>query len=405
MSTVASDWGSLFARRTRSGGGSEITAILALAEATEVITFSGGFPAPETFPQRELPTLLAELLDRGGSRALQYAPTPGLEGFREALADRLARTEGRRPDSAELLVTSGGIDALALLGRALLDQGDPVVVEEPTYLGAITAFGGYEARILDVALDADGLDVEALAALLGRGVRPKMLYVIPDHQNPTGLTLSASRRQALVDLCRRHGVLIVEDVAYRELGESEEPPPSLWSLGPDVTVQIGTFSKIFFPGVRLGWAVGPEPVISQLVRAKQNADQCAGALGQCLAERYLRGGGLDAQLPRSRALYRERRQAMLAALDRHLPDGYRWTRPTGGFFVWLDGPTGLDTVALAPRAEQAGVAYVPGAPFHARPERGMATMRLAFSRTAPAEIDEGVARLAALLASPEALAR
>jgi 2-aminoadipate transaminase len=389
-------WGRAFARRTHAGGGGDITAILALAEATEVITFSGGFPAPETFPNQELPALLDRLLG-SSSAPLQYGPTPGLEGFRDALSDRLERTEGRRPAESELLVTSGGIDALTLIGRAMLDQGDLVAVEAPTYLGALSAFGSYEAETLEVPLDADGLDVDAFGEALGRGARPKLVYVIPDHQNPTGQTLSADRRAALVALCRRHGVLIVEDVAYRDLGATPERPPSLWTLGPDITVQIGTFSKIFFPGIRLGWAAGPAPVVAEMTRAKQTSDQCAGSLGQCLAEAYLRSGGLDAQLPRSRALYDERRRAMLAALEAHLPPGFTWTRPAGGFFVWVSGPAGLDTVGLAPRAEAAGVAYVPGAPFYAASGQGAHEMRLAYSRATPTQITEGIRRLGDLL--------
>jgi 2-aminoadipate transaminase len=397
----ATAWAPAFARRTLSSGSGDITAILALAASTEVITFSGGFPAPETFPHSELPGMLARLLEDGattlGSRSLQYGPTPGLDGFRSALADRLASTERRRPAEGELLVTSGGIDALALVGRAFLDAGDLVAVEEPTYLGAITAFRCYEADILEVPIDAAGLDVEQLERRLGAGARPKLVYVVPDHQNPTGQTLSAERRHALVALCRRYGVLIVEDVAYRDLGETADRLESLWEIGPDVTVQIGTFSKIFTPGFRLGWAVGPEPVIAQMVRAKQNADQCSGSLGQCLAESYLRSGALEAQLPRSRALYNERRHAMLDALGAHLPAGFTWTRPTGGFFVWVTGPAGLDTVALAPRAVEAGVAYVAGAPFYAGAGKGRHELRLAYSRATPAEIDEGVSRLGALL--------
>jgi 2-aminoadipate transaminase len=397
----ATAWEQAFARRTRSAGSGDITAILALAASTEVITFSGGFPAPETFPHSELPTMLAELLEgaptTAGSLSLQYGPTPGLDGFRSALSDRLASTDGRRPAEAELVVTSGGVDALSLLGRAFLDGGDLVAVEEPTYLGAITAFRSYEAELLEVPLDASGLDVEAFARLLEAGARPKLVYVIPDHQNPTGQTLSIERRLGLVAVCRRYGVLIVEDVAYRDLGETAESRPSLWSLGPDVTVQIGTFSKIFSPGFRLGWAVGPEPVIAQMIRAKQNADQCSGSLGQCLAEAYLRSGGLEAQLPHSRVLYNERRRAMLEALAAHMPPGFTWTRPAGGFFLWLTGPPGLDTVALAPRALAAGVAYVAGAPFYAGPGKGRHEMRLAYSRATPVEIDEGVRRLGALL--------
>jgi 2-aminoadipate transaminase len=408
-------WEQAFARRTRGAGGA-ITAILAMAGAEDVITFSGGFPAPETFPTAQLAGVAADLIGTDGARALQYAPTPGLPGLRQALADRLERTEGVRPDDDELLVTSGGIDALGLVGHAMLDRGDRVIVEAPTYLGAITAFRGFEAELTEVAVDADGLDVEALAAVLATGAGPKLLYTVPDHQNPTGLTLSAERRIALVELCRRHHVLVVEDVAYRELGPADAAgpdggpggpggpgrpaalPPSLYSLAPDVVVQIGTFSKTLFPGVRLGWAVGPAPVIAQMVTAKQNTDQCAGALGQCLAEAYLRSGGYDTQLPRSRALYASRRRAMLDACATHLPAGVTWTEPDGGFFTWLTAP-GVDTVALADRALAAGVAYVPGAPFYATAGSGPSQLRLSYSRVGPVDIDEGMHRLGALLAA------
>jgi 2-aminoadipate transaminase len=257
----------------------------------------------------------------------------------------------------------------------------------PTYLGAIMAFDSFEADVV-------GVPVDALARLLQDGLRPKLLYTIPEHQNPTGLTLSRERREALVALCRRYHVLVLEDVAYRELGFDGEQLPSLWSLAPDVVVQAGTFSKIFFPGVRLGWAAGPASVIARMAIAKQNTDQCAGALGQRLLEEYVRGGHLDDQLVRSRALYARRCAAMMAALEAHMPDHVTWTRPRGGFFTWVE--TGVDTVALAARAAAAKVAYVPGAPFHPGTGAGSA-LRLSFSRVADDEIDEGVRRLADLI--------
>jgi 2-aminoadipate transaminase len=240
------------------------------------------------------------------------------------------------------------------------------------------------------------LDVEALAGLLAAGLRPKLLYTIPDHQNPSGRTMSEDRRAALAALARRYGLLVVEDVAYRELSFGGERATSLWTLAPDVVVQIGTFSKTFFPGVRLGWATGPAALIGRMVEAKQNSDQCAGALGQRLVEEYLRGGHLDRQLERSRALYAERCAAMLTALDRTMPAGVSWTRPTGGFFTWLTVPIGTDTTTLARRAREARVAFVPGTPFY--PDgRGQRQLRLSFSRVTEQDIHEGVGRLAALL--------
>ena len=216
------------------------------------------------------------------------------------------------------------------------------MVEAPTYLGAIMAFRGYEADLRGVPMDDDGMRVDVLADLLATGLRPKVLYTIPDHQNPTGLSMAADRRAELVDLARRYHFLILEDVAYRELGFEDTAPPSLWSQAPDVVVQAGTFSKTFFPGVRLGWAAGPSEIITQLVTAKQNSDQCSGALGQRMLEEYGRGGHLARQLVQSRALYARRAALMNEALLAHMPDGTTWTSPRGGFFTWVTAPDGVE---------------------------------------------------------------
>jgi 2-aminoadipate transaminase len=385
-----------FARRV-AGGGDEISAILSLAGARDQITFSGGFPAPEAFPVGFVRRLVAESLGgAAAAAALQYTQTEGTAGLRRALSDWIATGQGPRPDPAGLMVTSGSIEALQLLCRALLDPGDRVLVESPSYLGAITAFTGFEARVEGVGMDDDGLLVDELDAALRTGPPPKLLYVIPDFQNPTGRWLSTERRHALVALARRRGLLIVEDVAYRELAFTPAGRPSLWSLGPDVVVQIGTFSKIFFPGVRLGWATGPEDLIGVLVRTKQNSDQCAGALGQWLVETYLAGGHLEPQLVRARELYAARARAMLAGLARHLPPGCRWTEPRGGFFTWVTAPPGVDTAALMPEAARLGVAYVPGAPFYPGRSAGN-QLRLSFSRATLDEIEEGTRRLGGLL--------
>jgi 2-aminoadipate transaminase len=392
------DWTASFARRAATLGGGEITAILALAGATNVITFSGGFPAPETFPTDVVTEIATGLLAKDAAVALQYSPTEGLAGTREYFASRLRDTQGRYPEQTELLVTSGGIDCMELAAKSLIDPGDVVVVEAPTYLGAIMAFRGYEADVRGVDLDDDGMRTDQLAALLARGVRPKIVYTIPDFQNPTGLSLSATRRAELIELARRYGFLILEDVAYRDLNFGAPPPPSIWSLAPDVTLQAGTCSKIFFPGVRLGWAAGPAPLISQLTVAKQNSDQCSGALGQRLLEEYGRGGHLDRQLAASRALYARRARLLTGALAAHLPAGSAWTTPDGGFYSWVTLPEGLDTVILNARAAERAVAFVPGAPFYpmATP-MGARQLRLSYSRVADDEIDEGIRRLAAVI--------
>jgi len=393
----ARGWSELFAQRTRAEVGGGLYEILALAADKTLIPFAGGFPDPQTFPAARTAALLEEMVASGDLSALQYSPTRGLPGPLDALAARVDALQGRRPAEGELIVTSGGIEALELLARSFLDRGDAVVVEAPTYLGAIMAFRSYESDVTAIPLDEDGLDVEALGGALAGGLRPKLLYTIPDHQNPAGVTLSAERRQALVKLAQRYGFLVVEDVAYRELGFDGEALPSLWSLAPDVVAQIGTTSKTFFPGVRLGWAVGPAEIVSQLVVAKQNTDQCAGALGQKLFEEYARRGALDEQLVHSRALYRRRCERMLAAFERTMPAGVTWTRPHGGFFSWVTLPEGIDAAELARAAAAAGVAVVPGTPFF--PDgRGGSNLRLSFSRVEDELIDEGIERLAALVA-------
>jgi 2-aminoadipate transaminase len=387
-------WEALFAERTRAGAGDGIAAILGLLANPELIPFAGGFPDPLTFPAERAAQLLAELAAAGDVSAFQYAPTQGLAGTRDALAARLESLQGSRPADTELLVTSGGIEALELVAKSFLDTGDTVVVEGPTYVGAIMAFRSFEADVVAVPLDEDGLDVDALEATLAGGLRPKLLYTIPDHQNPAVVTLAAERRAALVELARHYGFLIVEDVAYRELGFDGTAPPSLWSLGPDVVVQAGTTSKTFFPGVRLGWAAGPAEVVAQLVSAKQNTDQCSGALGQRLFEEYARRGWIDEQLARSRELYARKGGRLLAALAREMPAGVEWTRPQGGFFSWLTVPG--DAAEIARRAADEGVAVVPGALFY--PDgRGTTNIRLSFSMVDEELIDVGIARLAALV--------
>jgi 2-aminoadipate transaminase len=390
------DWSARLARRAQALGGGEITAILALAGATDVITFSGGFPDPQTFPRDILAGIAAKLIAQDAAVALQYSATEGLAGLRDYVAGRLEFREGGAPGPGELMITSGGIDCMELLAKTYIDPGDVVAVEAPTYLGAIMAFRGYEADVRGVAMDDDGMRVGLLADLLAGGLRPKIIYTIPDYQNPTGLSMNAERRHELVRLARRYGFLILEDVAYRDLGFGSAPPPSLWSLAPDVVLQAGTFSKIFFPGVRLGWAAGPAEIISRLIVAKQNSDQCSGALGQRMLEEYGRAGHLDRQIVSSRALYARRAGLMADALAAHLPEGSTWTRPRGGFYVWLTAPEGVDTVALSAAARARKVAYVPGRPFYPA-EAGAAQIRLAYSRVADHLIDEGIRRIGEVL--------
>lgn len=384
-----------FARRTRARGGDELSTILA-GSPPGVLSMTGGFPNPATFAAQELGELTARLVCDEPAVALQYSPCAGLPSTREYLRDRHQQLQGRRPDAGELMVTSGGMEAIALSCQALIDPGDAVAVEAPTYLGALMAFGGAEARTVPIPMDEAGLSVDALAERLAAGPRPKLVYTIPDYQNPTGRTLPLERRIALIELCRRHGVLILEDVAYRELPFDGTSLPTLWSLGPDVVLQAGTFSKSLSPGFRLGWATGPADVIAELVAAKQTTDQCAGALGQRVLEEYGRAGGFERHLPAARALYLSHWAALSAALERCMPDGVTWTEPTGGFLTWLTLPDELDAIALRPAALAAGVAYVPGQPFHVG-DAGANTLRLSFSHLGEDELTAAVERLAGVI--------
>jgi len=392
----AARWSHAFARRAQARGNAELTAILA-GSPPGVLSMTGGFPNLATFPTEVLDEIVGRLLRDEPGVALQYTPCEGLPSVRDYLRDRQEQLQGRRPEPAELIVTSGGMECIALACQSLLDPGDAIAVEAPTYLGALMAFAGFEADVHSIPMDEDGLRVDLLAERFDAGLRPKFVYVIAEYQNPTGRTLPLERRHALVEACRRHGVLIFEDVAYRELPfDDGSALPSLWSLAPDVVLQAGTFSKVFFPGVRLGWAAGPAEVIAQLAAAKQTSDQCAGGLGQRMVEAYGRAGHFEREIPRARALYASHWRAIEQAFRRHLPPGCRWTEPAGGFLTWLTLPAAIDTIAMRPAATAAGVAYVPGAPFYAG-EGGRNELRLSFSHLSEPELGTAVERLAGVI--------
>jgi 2-aminoadipate transaminase len=372
----------------------ELATILAGAPPG-VLSLAGGFPNPRTFPTTEIEEIVARLLRDDAAVALQYTAAEGIPSVREYLADRQEQLQGVRPDGDELIVTSGGMECLALVCRSLLAPGDAVAVEAPTYLGALMAFADRGAEVHGIPMDADGLIVDALAERLGGGLRPRLLYVIPEYQNPSGRTLPLARREALVELCRSHGVLILEDVAYREISFDGSALPTLWSLAPDMVLQAGTFSKVLSPGVRLGWAAGPRDAIAALAAAKQTSDQCAGALGQRIVEEYGRAGLFERNLGATRELYASHWRAIDGALRAHMPAGVSWSEPSGGFFSWLTLPEGLDAMALRAAALEAGVMYVPGSLFY--PGDGPRhELRVSFSLLAEKELETAIVRLATL---------
>jgi 2-aminoadipate transaminase len=382
------------ARRTARVQGSLIREILKATMRPGMISLAGGLPAPQSFPAEALRAAFDAVLAAEPERALQYSTTEGHPPLREWIAAQ--ETARGVPTSAEqVLVVSGSQQALDLIGKAMVDEGSPLLVESPTYLGALQAFAPFGPAFRSLPADEAGLLPEAIDDGLARGAR--LAYVMPNFQNPTGRTLSAERRSALAQAARRHDFWLVEDDPYGELWYRAAPPPSLRLHAAERTLRVASFSKVLAPGLRLGYVVGPRPAIELLARLKQATDLHTATLTQHVVARVLADGLLEAQLPRVRALYAGQAAAMLAALRSRMPEGVRWGEPQGGMFVWLTLPAQIDTLRLLDRALAAGVAFVPGAPFYPdEPPRN--TLRLSFVTVPAATIDRGVATLAALIA-------
>ncbi|MEU9412123.1 PLP-dependent aminotransferase family protein [Streptomyces sp. NPDC048281] len=379
------------AARARTVGGSPVREILAVTARPEVINFAGGLPAPELFDREGIAAAFRAVLEQAPERALQYSTTEGEPALRQRLAARVS-ARGLPTGADDLLVTTGSQQALSLLASALIDPGDTILVESPCYLAALQVFGLAGARVLPVPGDADGVDPAALAELI-RAERPKLLYLVPTFQNPTGRTMPAARRAALATTAARHGLWIIEDDPYGELRYDGDHAPWIASFpgAEDRTVLLGSLSKVMAPGLRLGWLRAPDALRRACAVAKQAADLHTPTLNQLAAARYL--DVLDAHVAKVRAVYGERRDAMLAGLADALPAGSTWQRPEGGMFLWARLPSSYDTTALLRRAVEQNVAYVPGEPFYAAdPDRS--TLRLCFVTQTPEEIGEGLRRLA-----------
>ncbi|MER6958058.1 PLP-dependent aminotransferase family protein [Streptomyces sp. NPDC000618] len=396
MTTAESAAVPALAARTADVGGSPVREILALTARPDVISFAGGLPAPELFDAAGIRAAYDAVLRESPRQVLQYSTTEGDPSLRATVAARLT-TRGLPTDPEDLLVTGGSQQGLSLLTSALLEPGDTILVEDPTYLAALQCFGLAGARIIPVPTDADGVMPDALDALVA-AERPKLLYLVPNFQNPTGRTLPLARRRAVAEVAARRGLWIIEDDPYGELRFSGDPVP--WVAGcagaEDRTVLLSSFSKVLAPGLRLGWLRGPAALRRACVIAKQAADLHTSTVDQAAAARYLADCDLDAHLATVRDAYRERRDALLAGLPDALPAGSGWNRPDGGMFLWARLPSGHDATALLPRAIAHDVAYVPGAPFFAgHPDP--ATLRLSFTTHTPAEITDGLNRLAKAL--------
>ena len=384
----------------RSAKRSEIRELLKLISRPEVISLAGGLPSPETFPVEEFCELVPEVLREHGRAAFQYGATEGDTGLLEQLV-KLSATEGIPGlDPSCLLVTSGSQQGLDLIGRVFLAPGDLVVCELPSYLGALAAFTACGARMHGVPMDDDGIipDLleEKLLALRRTRTRTKLLYLVPEFQNPKGVTLSHDRRHDVLAIAREFDLLVVEDTPYRRLRYVGDTLPTLKSLDTDGrVVSLFTFSKILSPGIRLGWVVADPDIIARLTIAKQAVDLCSSAFTQVLTREYLASGRLDALIEHSRVIYAEKRRVMLEALDENMDPawGVRWTRPEGGLFLWMTLPPPLDAHELFRVAIEENVAFVAGAAFHCD-GGGRNTLRLNFSYSTPSQLRTAVQRLA-----------
>jgi 2-aminoadipate transaminase len=385
------NWSALLERSGRAPRASAIRDLLSVTERPDVISFAGGLPAPELFPAAGLRAAFDAVLDEDAGGALQYGPTPGHRPLRALVAERLGR-RGIACSADDVVITTGSQQALDLLARVLAGRGLEVLVETPSYVGALQALSGREASFVACPGDARGLLVEALRDRFGPA--SALLYTVPTFQNPSGGTMALERRRKLLACSRDLGLPLVEDDPYSELRYDGEPVPALRALpGGDDVVHLGTFSKVLSPGLRLGWVVAPPPVLERVVLAKQGADLHTNELAQRAVVRFCRDNDLDAHVRTLCAAYRERRDAMLAALADLMPPGTAWTRPEGGMFVWVTLPEGVEALPLLAEAVERRVAFVPGTAFHVD-GGGANALRLNFTNSPPDRIREGVARLA-----------
>jgi 2-aminoadipate transaminase len=393
-------WMKSYAQRTAGMTTSEIRALFAVASRPEVVSLAGGMPSLTALPMDAVADLVAHLLRTQGATALQYGSGQGDPRLREQILDVMA-LEGISAHPDDIVVTTGSQQALDLVTRIFIDPGDVVLAESPSYVGALGVFAAYQAQVAHIASDDDGLVPQALQECILRlkaaGQRIKFLYTVPNFHNPAGTTMSPERRPQIVEICHRHGILVLEDNPYGLLGFDREPYPALRSLSDEGVIYLGSFSKTFAPGLRVGWALAPHAIREKLVLASEAAILCPSAFSQMTVSTYLATADWMAQIKVYRELYRERRDAMLTSLTAMLPQA-TWTHPDGGFYVWLTLPPGLNAKAMLPRAVTERVAYVPGTAFFAD-GTGQRNVRLSYCYPDPDRIREGIRRFAGVVQS------
>ena len=388
---------SLFARRASKARRSVLRELLKLTEQPEIISFAGGLPDPDTFPRKILAELAADEILNNYKKSLQYTTTEGKRPLRAALIDWFSQ-DGLHYEMDQVIITSASQQGLDLVAKTFIDPGDAVFVSLPTYLGAIQAFRAMEAQLVGIPLLEDGMDLDHLEGAIARarkeGHRPKLIYVVPDFQNPSGITWSLEKRKGLLEIASREGLLVVEDMPYRKLRFSGEPVPPVAALDEERVIVLFTFSKVLAAGLRLGALAGPKELVEKVVTMKQATDLCTSALIQRIAARFMLEHDLSAHVRKLCEHYRLKRDAMLQALERYMPkaEGISWTRPEGGLFLWVRLPEQVDTERMLKRALEHKVAYVIGTPFFVDGS-GKNTLRLCFSEATREEIEEGIRRL------------
>jgi len=379
---------------------SEIRELLKVTRRPEIISFAGGLPGPETFPVKELEDISCQVLREKGGLALQYGPTEGELPFREEIAKWLGREKaGIKPEN--ILITAGSQQGLDIIAKVFLDPKDIVVLELPSYIGGLQAFAAYRAKMIGVPQDMDGMRTDLLEAVLEklakRKKKPKFIYVVPDFQNPSGMTMSLERRKKLLKLAYEYEVPLIEDSPYRDLRYAGEPVPPIYGLDTEDQVMVlGTFSKILCPGLRLAWIMAPTTWMDRLVVAKQSMDLCSPTYTQLMISEYMKRGFLSKQIEIIRKAYGKKLKVMLEALEKYMPKGVEWSKPEGGLFLWVQLPKKMSANELFPKAIENNVAYVVGSAFHCD-GKGQNTMRLNFSFSTEQQIDEGIKRLARMI--------
>ncbi|MDR7379583.1 2-aminoadipate transaminase [Rhodoferax ferrireducens] len=387
MSIPANPW--TLAARTEKMNSSVIREILKVTERPGIISFAGGLPSPKTFPVAEFAAACEKVLREDGKGALQYAASEGYGPLREIVAAGLPW----KVDPAQVLITTGSQQGLDLIGKVLIDPGSKVLVETPTYLGALQAFAPMEPKVVSVASDDEGVDLDDLGRKADNG---RFLYVLPNFQNPTGRTMTEARRAALVERAAALGLPLVEDNPYGDLWFDAPPPAPLTGRNPDGGVYMGSFSKVLAPGLRLGYVIAPKAIMPKLLQAKQAADLHSPSFNQRMVVAVMQDGFLARHVPTIRTLYKAQRDAMLAALTREMPAGVTWNTPDGGMFLWARLPEGVHAVDLLPKAVDQGVAFVPGTAFYAD-NADPRSMRLSFVTASVEQINIGIKALASAI--------